>query len=155
LPLRQSPDGGFFCEGCVSRECTTAAQVMSVASEAAKNRVVRSHALNQDSSRSHAIFIINVEREMMVPAAAAAASSSGGDDRAATAAAHPTQMVPAMRYGKLIFVDRTLRMGNMRVRRGRRAAGRPGKMRVTCAHLSPLFFFHGLFLLFFFLRSGR
>lgn len=109
MPLRQSPDGGFFCEGCVSRECTTAAQVMSVASEAAKNRVVRSHALNQDSSRSHAIFIINVEREMMVPAAAAAAvgaASATGDDRVHTAAAaHPTQMVPAMRYGKLIFVD--------------------------------------------------
>lgn len=130
---------------------------MSVASEAAKNRVVRSHALNQDSSRSHAIFIINVEREMMVPAAATAAgaASAGGDDRVhtATAAAHPTQMVPAMRYGKLIFVDRTFGLAaSMRSR----AAGRPAgqNARHMCSLVPAFLFFHGFFLLFFFLRSG-
>jgi hypothetical protein len=103
LPLRQSPDGAFFADGCVERECHSVEDVLAVAQEAQRNRVVRAHALNQDSSRSHAIFILQIEREMMVPASTSkeqsAADGSGGNNDPAV------PLVPTMRYGKLIFVD--------------------------------------------------
>jgi hypothetical protein len=76
---------------------------MALASEAHKNRVVRSHALNQDSSRSHAIFILHIEREVLVPAASAPVPDKSVEG--ADAAPPQSALVPAMRYGKLIFVD--------------------------------------------------
>ena len=96
LPLRQSLDGGFFVEGATLRTCETLEDVMNVTSLAHKNRAVRGHALNQDSSRSHAIFILHIEREIMAPAAASDQQNQNQQ---------PQAMVPCMRYGKLIFVD--------------------------------------------------
>lgn len=64
LSLRQATDGSFFCEGCLSVSCESMEDVMAVSAEAHKNRVVRSHALNNDSSRSHAIFLLALEREI-------------------------------------------------------------------------------------------
>ena len=94
LSLRQSPDGSFFCEGCLSVECATLEDVQAVAEEAMRNRVVRAHALNADSSRSHAIFILQIEREIVLPPQTDDLSGLGEEGVQTT-----------MRYGKLSFVD--------------------------------------------------
>lgn len=108
LAIRQSPaDGSFFVEGAVSVECHTLADVRAVATQAARNRVVRGHALNQDSSRSHAIFLLHVEREVVLDANGGVINPEEGSlDGSSSARLQP---IPpgasvAMRYGKLVFV---------------------------------------------------
>lgn len=92
LSLRQAADGSFFCHGCLTVECRTLDDVRAVAEEAMKNRVVRAHALNQDSSRSHAIFTLAIDREVIAPTATNSKADLTDDD-------------VAMRFGKISFVD--------------------------------------------------
>lgn len=62
LPLRYHPTNGFFVQGQVVVLCEKADDAMEVLSEGFKNRSVGSHALNMDSSRSHSILTLTIER---------------------------------------------------------------------------------------------
>jgi kinesin family member 12 len=61
LNLRQNANGSFHVENSVSVVCSDESDLHSVLREGVSNRQVRAHALNQESSRSHAILIVEIE----------------------------------------------------------------------------------------------
>jgi kinesin family member 12 len=81
LPLKW--DGGFAVQGLKVVECTTFEKFMHVAHTGMKHRRTGAHALNHESSRSHAILTVNVE----------ITCSQGG------------QGAVSIRHGKVSFVD--------------------------------------------------
>lgn len=68
LPLRYDQmNNSFFVEGQVIVQCCTAEEVMAVVREGHRNRTVSSHKLNVDSSRSHSILQVQLERNVFDP----------------------------------------------------------------------------------------
>jgi hypothetical protein len=61
LTVRQRDSGAFHVENSLQLQCDSAADIISVISEGNLNRSTRGHALNSESSRSHAIFTIFIE----------------------------------------------------------------------------------------------
>ena len=64
LSLRYIPNQGFFIAGQVIVTCENAQELMEVIKEGIRNRSVSSHSLNMDSSRSHSILTIWIERKV-------------------------------------------------------------------------------------------
>jgi hypothetical protein len=65
LPLRWNGSLGFFVQGQLVVTCDTAEDVLAVIAEGHANRTVGSHALNLDSSRSHSLLTLLVERSFV------------------------------------------------------------------------------------------
>jgi len=84
LQVRHNKKHGFFVSDLCVVDCESAADVRQVLEEGVRSRKVASHALNKDSSRSHALFTLHIDVESPpdVP---------GGQ--------------PVRRYGKITFVD--------------------------------------------------
>ena len=61
LALKGTAEGGFVADGLKVIECTTFEKFMQVAHTGMKNRRTGAHALNHESSRSHAILSVSVE----------------------------------------------------------------------------------------------
>lgn len=61
LPVRQQTGGGYFVQGQLVVPAGNLEDVLTILSEAAMNRSTGSHALNRDSSRSHAVTTIYLE----------------------------------------------------------------------------------------------
>lgn len=64
LTLRYIPNQGFFIAGQVIVTCENASELMEVIKEGSRNRSVSSHSLNMDSSRSHSLLTIWIERKI-------------------------------------------------------------------------------------------
>eukprot|EP01012_Entosiphon_sulcatum_P056262 TRINITY_DN7972_c0_g1_i1.p1 TRINITY_DN7972_c0_g1~~TRINITY_DN7972_c0_g1_i1.p1 ORF type:complete len:857 (+),score=108.70 TRINITY_DN7972_c0_g1_i1:28-2598(+) len=69
LQVRQRPPPatGFEVEGLTTMPCANVDDLIFVACEGAKNRRTAPHALNRDSSRSHAILVIDITRSDTTP----------------------------------------------------------------------------------------
>eukprot|EP00298_Acanthocystis_sp_HF-20_P016639 c21538_g1_i2.p1 GENE.c21538_g1_i2~~c21538_g1_i2.p1 ORF type:complete len:808 (-),score=357.60 c21538_g1_i2:10-2433(-) len=67
LNVREHVDGtvGFYVEGVTQRECHTLPELLQVFVEGTQNRMVTAHEMNSESSRSHAILSILVEKMKM------------------------------------------------------------------------------------------
>jgi kinesin family member 12 len=63
LALKWDTEGGFLAQGLKVIECTTFDRFVHVAHTGMKNRRTGAHALNHESSRSHAILSVSVEIE--------------------------------------------------------------------------------------------
>jgi len=64
LPLRWNSATGFFIQGMLVVQCDSIDDVLAVVAERHKNRTVGSHALNLDSSRSHSLLTLMLERTL-------------------------------------------------------------------------------------------
>jgi hypothetical protein len=62
LALRFSSSQGHYVQGQLVVECSSIRDIEDILREAHKNRSVSSHALNLDSSRSHSLFSLILER---------------------------------------------------------------------------------------------
>jgi hypothetical protein len=58
LQIRWNVKNGFFVEELMVVECTGQEDIIAVLHEGMKNRHSGSHALNQDSSRSHSLLTV-------------------------------------------------------------------------------------------------
>jgi len=65
LQLRFSHQLGYFAQGMLVVQCDTVDEVMAVVTEGHRNRTVGSHALNLDSSRSHSLLTLLLERTLV------------------------------------------------------------------------------------------
>eukprot|EP00761_Pharyngomonas_kirbyi_P010376 gb/GECH01010396.1/.p1 GENE.gb/GECH01010396.1/~~gb/GECH01010396.1/.p1 ORF type:complete len:967 (+),score=243.05 gb/GECH01010396.1/:1-2901(+) len=63
LRVRWRRDRGFYPEGLLVVDCNDLEDMQAVLTEGISNRKVSSHELNKDSSRSHSIFTVFIERE--------------------------------------------------------------------------------------------
>mmetsp|Transcript_23015 Transcript_23015/g.40492 ORF Transcript_23015/g.40492 Transcript_23015/m.40492 type:complete len:951 (-) Transcript_23015:51-2903(-) len=83
LQVRHNKKHGFFVSDLCVVDCQHAADVRAVLEAGVENRRVAAHALNKDSSRSHALFTLYIDAEI---------AASDGEQ-------------PVKRYGKICFVD--------------------------------------------------
>ncbi|RKP00790.1 hypothetical protein CXG81DRAFT_4144, partial [Caulochytrium protostelioides] len=83
LPIRWSSSAGFYVENQIKMDCDALEDCHHVLNEGLRNRSVRAHALNDYSSRSHALLTLYVNVVEAVPQA--------GDS--------------LRKHGKLCFVD--------------------------------------------------
>lgn len=83
LPLKWDPEGGFSVQGLTSVPCSTFDKFMQLAHMGMKHRRTGVHALNHESSRSHAILTVTVEIHAL----------------------HNASPAGPVRYGKVSFVD--------------------------------------------------
>ncbi|XP_075744834.1 kinesin-like protein KIF12 isoform X2 [Rhipicephalus microplus] len=67
LPVRWSKDKGFYAENLFVVECEDLGDLDGVLEEGRKNRQVRSHDMNEHSSRSHSILTISLASEVHDP----------------------------------------------------------------------------------------
>lgn len=67
LPVRWSKDKGFYAENLFVVECEDLGDLDGVLQEGRKNRQVRSHEMNEHSSRSHSILTISLASEVHDP----------------------------------------------------------------------------------------
>ncbi|KAG0424372.1 hypothetical protein HPB47_028397 [Ixodes persulcatus] len=67
LPVRWSKDKGFYAENLFVVECEDLGDLDGVLQEGRKNRQVRSHEMNEHSSRSHTILSISLASEIQDP----------------------------------------------------------------------------------------
>eukprot|EP00931_Biecheleriopsis_adriatica_P087157 TRINITY_DN61663_c0_g1_i1.p1 TRINITY_DN61663_c0_g1~~TRINITY_DN61663_c0_g1_i1.p1 ORF type:complete len:768 (-),score=145.82 TRINITY_DN61663_c0_g1_i1:45-2348(-) len=85
LQVRFGQGKGFFISDLAVADCRTVADVRAVLEAGVQNRRVSAHALNRESSRTHALFTLHIDAERNV--------QEGGDLPAANT------------YGKITFVD--------------------------------------------------
>ncbi|CAL1129353.1 unnamed protein product [Cladocopium goreaui] len=85
LQVRFSQKHGFFISDLAVMECTSIADVRSVLEAGMANRRVSAHALNRESSRTHALFALHIDCEKFAE-----------DDGSSS---------PTRTYGKVTFVD--------------------------------------------------
>ncbi|KAJ3049239.1 Kinesin- protein 12 [Rhizophlyctis rosea] len=64
LPIRFTQDRGFFVDDLVEVNCKNVDDALSALDEGLRNRITRSHNLNEYSSRSHSILTISIETPM-------------------------------------------------------------------------------------------
>lgn len=83
LNIRWTDRRGFYVQNLLVVQCDSLDDVLAVVHESHRNRRVAAHAMNSDSSRSHAILTVHVDRETTDP----------NDGHVVT------------RYGKVSFVD--------------------------------------------------
>nr|XP_027194369.1 kinesin-like protein KIF12 [Dermatophagoides pteronyssinus] len=67
LMVRWSKDRGFYAENLFKVECEDLGDLEGVLEEGCKNRQVRSHSMNENSSRSHSVMTINLFSEIADP----------------------------------------------------------------------------------------
>ncbi|XP_046916795.2 kinesin-like protein KIF12 isoform X1 [Dermatophagoides farinae] len=67
LNVRWSKDRGFYAENLFKVECEDLGDLEGVLEEGCKNRQVRSHSMNENSSRSHSVMTINLFSEIADP----------------------------------------------------------------------------------------
>lgn len=85
LQVRFNQKQGFFINDLAVVDCKSLADVRAALEAGVQTRRVCAHALNKDSSRSHALFTLHIDSERTVP---------GSEDEP-----------PVKRYGKITFVD--------------------------------------------------
>eukprot|EP00435_Cladocopium_sp_Y103_P049109 s1061_g14.t1 len=85
LQVRFSQKHGFFISDLAVMECTSIGDVRSVLEAGMANRRVSAHALNRESSRTHALFALHIDCEKFAE-----------DDASSS---------PTRTYGKVTFVD--------------------------------------------------
>ena len=84
LSLRWDPVKGFHAPDLTLQDCPGLADAQEVVAQGLRHRRVGSHALNLESSRSHAIFTVHIDASPLRP---------GAEDYGTT------------RMGKIVFVD--------------------------------------------------
>ncbi|XP_076333156.1 kinesin-like protein KIF12 [Tachypleus tridentatus] len=67
LPVRWSKDKGFYAENLFAVECEDEGDLQGVLEEGKKNRQVRSHNMNEHSSRSHTLLVLTLTAETRDP----------------------------------------------------------------------------------------
>lgn len=86
LQVRFSQRNGFFISDLYVVPCSSVSDVRGVLEAGLQNRRVGAHALNKDSSRSHALFTLHIESQAVAPDA-------------------PPGSAPVRRFGRITFVD--------------------------------------------------
>ena len=64
VKIREDPDKGFFIDNCTWKKVKNLKEFKKYFEEGEKNRKTESTYMNENSSRSHALLIINVEKEI-------------------------------------------------------------------------------------------
>jgi Kinesin motor domain len=64
LPIREDDTGRIFVQGLQEVEAASAAEALDVLSQGSKNRITGSTAMNAGSSRSHAVYSINLQQTL-------------------------------------------------------------------------------------------
>ncbi|KAG1673900.1 Kinesin-like protein KIF12 [Nymphon striatum] len=67
LQIRWSKEKGFYAENVFIVECEGPEDLESVLEEGIRNRIVKCHSMNENSSRSHTILTLNITSEMPDP----------------------------------------------------------------------------------------
>lgn len=98
LRVRWRSRDGFYVPNLSRRECANAGEALDCVREGAARRRVRSHKMNAESSRSHAVLTVHVERHFETPRA------NGGGDHDDDGGASCDGDVEITR-GKMTFVD--------------------------------------------------
>ncbi|DBA74159.1 hypothetical protein WJX77_004162 [Trebouxia sp. C0004] len=96
LAVRHDKHRGFFVEGLAEVPCATCADALSFMHKALTTRHIRSHRLNEYSSRGHCIMTLQFETTPLLNRGNSMGSRSGS-----VMAAGP----PMKKYGKLVLVD--------------------------------------------------
>ena len=81
LRLKETKDGRAAVQGAAEAEVASAGQALQVLRRAVRARAAAATGANQQSSRSHAVFSIKVERRGGAAAAAAAAAVTAGGEQ--------------------------------------------------------------------------
>jgi len=104
LHVRWCKHEGFYVPDLSSRECLSASETVQCVREGAARRQVRSHRLNAESSRSHAVLTINISRRKSKDAEDGDDGHEGYDDedgKSSSTSARTTHLA----LGKITFVD--------------------------------------------------
>lgn len=104
LHVRWCKHEGFYVPDLSSRECLSASETVQCVREGAARRQVRSHRLNAESSRSHAVLTINISRRKSKDAEDGDDGHGGYDDedgKSSSTSARTTHQA----LGKITFVD--------------------------------------------------
>ena len=88
---------GFFAEGQLLVDVRTVEELLSVVAEGSRRRAVASHALNADSSRSHALLTLHIET--------CSGGSGGGASTGGNVLTDACGGLPLTRRSKLVFDD--------------------------------------------------
>jgi hypothetical protein len=99
LRVRWRQRDGFYVPNLARRECANAGEALDCVREAAARRRVRSHNMNAESSRSHAVLTVHVERHFETPRA------RGDVDHDADGDARDDRRDVQITRGKMTFVD--------------------------------------------------
>ncbi|XP_066918741.1 kinesin-like protein KIF3A isoform X2 [Clytia hemisphaerica] len=86
LPIRWSTENGFYVDNLFSAECDSADDLLEILREGSGYRQMGGHAMNDHSSRSHCMLIINIHSE----------EEFTGDEEPG---------FPIIKHGKISFVD--------------------------------------------------
>ena len=106
LHVRWCKHEGFYVPNLSFRECFSASETVQCVREGAARRQVRSHRLNAESSRSHAVLTVNISRRKSKDAEDAHDGHDDGgyddeDGKSSSSSATTTHQAP----GKITFVD--------------------------------------------------
>jgi hypothetical protein len=102
LQIREDPETGVFVEGATWVNVEDMTQCLSVLAAGSRNRAVAATLMNAQSSRSHAIFMLRVERR--IPASSASSSSSSFNSSTSTPKS-AAALVARVQRGTLFLVD--------------------------------------------------
>ena len=100
LRVRWRSRDGFYVPNLSRRECANAGEALDCVREGAARRRVRSHKMNAESSRSHAVLTVHVERYFGAPRA-----NGGGDRDDDVGASCDDSGDVEITRGKMTFVD--------------------------------------------------
>lgn len=76
LAIREDPEAGVYVEGCTWVPVSEAEQCLRVVAVGSRNRAVAATLMNAHSSRSHAVFMLRVERKTKAKAEAASSQQA-------------------------------------------------------------------------------
>jgi kinesin family protein 4/21/27 len=79
LPMRDDGDGGVVVVGLRSRPVRTAAEALGVLHQGTTNRTTAATLMNHQSSRSHAIFTVRIQRTVRGPGSGSGSGSGAVD----------------------------------------------------------------------------
>ena len=100
LELKENPEKGVYVKGLTAFVVKGVKEILNVISVGKRNRTVGETLMNQDSSRSHAIFMITIESSTI------AAPQGQADAQASASPGTPSkQAASTIRVGKLNLVD--------------------------------------------------
>jgi hypothetical protein len=100
LQIREDPETGVFVEGATWVSVSDAAQCLAVLASGSRNRAVAATLMNAQSSRSHAIFMLRVERRIPATNAPSANAITRTSTPKSAAA-----LVARVQKGTLFLVD--------------------------------------------------
>ena len=101
LELKENPDKGVYVKGLSAFVVKGVKEILNVITVGKRNRTVGETLMNQDSSRSHAIFMITIESSTI----AGPQGQEGAEPSSSSPGMENKQSAQTIRVGKLNLVD--------------------------------------------------